>query len=267
MDSFFQHQQLAPFASAALKRTVHADLFLPRNRAGFGAESYPFLLLNDGQDHKALRLLETLEKMAAKGEIRPFVLVAVHAGNRMQEYGVSGHPDYKKRGSEAAAYGQFLAGEFLPFLKKNHPIQHPSHGNAVAGFSLGGLSAFDLAWQYPELFSKVGVFSGSFWWRSRAWTPENPDGHRILHEVVAKGPIRPGLRFWFQAGTHDETDDRNGNGIIDAIDDTLDLVVGLTRLGYRPFHDIQYLEVDRGTHHPTTWGKAMPHFLRWAFGS
>ena len=31
---------------------------------------------------------------------------------------------------------------------------------AIAGFSLGGLSAIDTAWSNPGIFSIVGVFSG-----------------------------------------------------------------------------------------------------------
>jgi enterochelin esterase-like enzyme len=258
---------MAPFYSRPLQRDVHIEMFLPLDRSGFGAEKYPLLLLNDGQDLRALRLAETLDKMAGRGELRPFVLAAVHAGNRMQEYGVTDRPDYKQRGGMAREYGHFVQGELLPFLADRFPIQPSGPSNAVAGFSLGGLSAFDLAWQHPQLFGKVGVFSGSFWWRAQPSAPEAPDAHRIAHDLVAAGPLRPGLRFWFQTGTHDEAEDRNGNGVIDSIDDTLDLIVALTRLGYRPFHDIQYLELDRGTHHPATWGKAFPHFLKWAFGA
>ena len=267
MESFFRHERLSPLYSSHLHREVHAEVYSPLARTGFGAEAYPLLLLNDGQDARALRLAETLDKLAGRGEIRPFVLVAVHAGNRMQEYGLADRPDYKQRGSLARAYGRFVAEELLPHLHGLLPLQSGAQAHAVAGFSLGGLSAFDLAWQYPRLFGKVGVFSGSFWWRAQPSLPEAPDAHRIAHELVASGPFRPGLRFWFQTGTHDETEDRNGNGVIDSIDDTLDLIVALTRLGYRPFHDIQYLEVDRGTHHPATWGKALPHFLKWAFGT
>jgi enterochelin esterase-like enzyme len=267
LEAFFRHEHLEPFYSDHLRREVHAEAFLPLGRAGFSAESYPLLLLNDGQDVRALRLAETLDKMAARGEIRPFVLVAVHAGNRVQEYGVTDRPDYKQRGSLARAYGSFVREELFPRLRARYPIQAGGPSNAVAGFSLGGLSAFDLAWQHPQLFGKVGVFSGALWWRAQPSMPGAPDAHRIAHETVAEGPLRPGLRFWFQTGTHDEAEDRNGNGVIDSIDDTLDLIVALTRLGYRPFHDIQYLEVDRGIHHPNTWAKALPFFLKWAFGT
>jgi len=38
----------------------------------------------------------------------------------------------------------------------------------------------------------------------------------------------------------------------------------LSRKGYRPFHDIQYLEIKDGRHNQETWAQAMPNFLTWA---
>jgi enterochelin esterase-like enzyme len=72
------------------------------------------------------------------------------------------------------------------------------------------------------------------------------------------------LKFWFQTGTNDETDDRNKNGIIDSIDDTTDLIKLLKGKGYA---DIVYREVEGGEHNPKTWGEVLPDFLIWAFGA
>ena len=47
--------------------------------------------------------------------------------------------------------------------------------------------------------------------------------------MVKQGPKRGRLKFWLEAGTKDEAADRNNNGIIDAIDDTLDLITALKR--------------------------------------
>jgi hypothetical protein len=65
----------------------------------------------------------------------------------------------------------------------------------------------------------------------------------------------------------DETKDRNQNGIIDSIDDTRDLINELVSKGYNPESDIYYLEMPDGKHDVPTWGRAMPVFLRWAFGN
>jgi hypothetical protein len=65
----------------------------------------------------------------------------------------------------------------------------------------------------------------------------------------------------------DETMDRNNNGIIDSIDDTLDLINELVRKGYNRDDDIFYLEMPEGRHDVATWSRAMPVFLKWGWGT
>ncbi|MCB0820629.1 MAG: esterase family protein [Bacteroidetes bacterium] len=251
--------------SPELNRIVDVEVFTP---PGYNSEttSLPLLLLNDGQDSEPMQLLSILNDLSESGEIAPFIVAGVFCGDRLQEYGVSGKPDYKKRGASAAKYAHFITEHLFPALehkfgiKKNHP------GNAIAGYSLGGLSAFDMAWNHPKIFPRVAAFSGSFWWRRKALDKGYTEADRIMHRVLRKSKLRPGMKFWFMAGTAEETADRNNNGIIDTIDDTLDLIAELVTLGYKPYYDIHYHEVKGGEHNVPTWGKAMPYFLKWAFG-
>jgi enterochelin esterase-like enzyme len=112
------------------------------------------------------------------------------------------------------------------------------------------------------------VFSGSFWWRSQALDKGYVEAtDRIMHAIVREGEFRPHQAFWFQAGTDDENADRNSNGIIDAIEDTLGLIDELEKKGYRQGHNITYYQVEGGTHDPETWGRAMPVFLMWLVGN
>jgi enterochelin esterase-like enzyme len=254
------------YPSFLLRRKVKVDVILPAAYYQQPDVYFPVLFLNDGQDLPALQLLDTLERGYKKKEIRPLIVVAIHAGDRMQEYGTAGQPDYKKRGAKAQTYTDFIFKELMISLRKRYRITTDAHDMAIAGFSLGGLSAFDIAWKHAHQFGKVGVFSGSLWWRSEAFRPEEPDANLIAHAMVQESPKKDGLKFWFQAGTADEKEDRNNNGLIDVIDDTLQLIALLKKKGYEQGRDIEYLEIKGGQHNPHTWGKAMPHFLKWAFG-
>jgi hypothetical protein len=69
--------------------------------------------------------------------------------------------------------------------------------------------------------------------------------------------------LFFETGTLDETADRNNNGIIDSIDDTLSLIEELVKKGYDPETDIRYLELPDGKHDVATWARAFPEFLKW----
>jgi len=252
--------------SVALGRLVRLDVVLPPGFSARAAEPYPVLYLNDGQDLGRLRLPATLNRLFQQEEVRPFVLVAIHAADRLQEYGVAARPDYLGRGSRAGRYTDFLLKELLPYVQAHyHASADPSQA-AVAGMSLGGLMAFDVAWHHPEAFGRAGAFSGSFWWRGRGLHDGYTDADRLMHSLVRARAAQPNQQFWLQTGTNDETSDRNNNGVIDAIDDTLDLLADLASQGLPPAAT-RYVEVPGGHHHPDTWGAILPDFLRWAFGT
>lgn len=251
--------------SVPLKRTVRLDIVLPPGYQPTDAP-YPILYLNDGQDLKSLRMRTVLDSLYKQRAIRPFVLVAIHAGDRIQEYGTAAQADYMKRGSKAGLYTDFVLTELLPYVRNHYRVSTKPEDAVFAGFSLGGLSAFDIVFHHPDRFSRAGVFSGSFWWRSRKFdTHYSDDTDRIMHNLVRAGSYQKGSRFWFEAGTDDETSDRNNNGIIDAIEDTTDLIEELAKKGYGRGSDIRYVEIPGGKHNQETWSAVMPDFLTWAF--
>lgn len=260
-------EKLTGIYTKILQRNVEVEIFTPPDLDT--RKTYPLLILNDGQDSPGVKVKSTLERLVRENVIPPIIAVGVTAGDRMQEYGVAYRHDYHGRGKQAKAYAEYITKELLPYIAYRHSISTDTRQRAMAGYSLGGLSAMDIVWNHPDLFGKAGVFSGSFWWRKRDsgsfFYSDYRD--RLMHLQVRRGKFKPGLKFWFQTGTLDEDQDRNKNGVIDSIDDTMDLISELTRKGYRPFHDIQYLEIKDGRHNQETWAGAMPHFLTWAFGN
>ena len=250
--------------SALLKREVICDVLMPEDIHNI--QPLNLLLLNDGQEIEALQIRQTLQNLYDNNSINPLVIVAIHAGEeRLQEYGVASRPDFKNRGAKAGLYAQFIITELLPAINDLLPGQE-FKTTAFAGLSLGGLSALDIAWNNAELFDKVGVFSGSLWWRRKDIGKGYTDADRIAHAMIRETTDKPELKFWLQTGTKDETADRNNNGIIDSIDDTIDLIKELETKGYKRPGDITYVEVVGGSHDAPTWAKAMPKFLCWAFG-
>ncbi len=251
--------------SQHLKRDVLIDVYLPPHYFLDDDVKYPTLYFNDGQDMEAVNLINVLEDLYVWEAMQKVVVVAIHAGNRMKEYGTASVADYKNRGNKAAAYTDFMLKELLPFIQMRGKCSVHSRDTAIAGFSLGGLSAMDIAWHHPQVFNKVGVFSGSFWWHENDLPDLEIDNDRIMHRLVRGAQKWGALKMWFQAATEDETSDRNNNGIIDAIDDTLDLIAALEEKGFKKEVDIRYVEVEGGKHHPKTWGTVLSDFLTWTF--
>jgi enterochelin esterase-like enzyme len=255
------------FPSLMLERHLQIDFYLPpnlKNTEGL----LDVLIINDGQDLKTMEFDSILDKLYRTKEIRPILCVGIHAGPlRKFEYGTAITADYKGRGNLARRYMYFIVEELMPAVHLLFPDKLKERwGFAV--FSLGGLSALDISWKYGHLFNLTGIFSGSLWWRTLDKDdPEYQDEqHRIMHTQIRDGESIPGLKFFFECGSADETEDRNKNGVIDSIDDTLDLISALTDKGYHPEHDIYYYEIAGGKHDITTWAEAMPVFLKWGFG-
>jgi enterochelin esterase-like enzyme len=225
------------------------------------------LLLNDGQDLPALRIKEIVDSLYEQKRIQPLLIVAIHAGDRMQEYGIAGKPDYEQRGSRAGFYNSFIDNELLAFVKKKAGVRK-FNSVAIAGWSLGGLSAFDIAWNNSDKIDKVGVFSGSFWWRDlRANDSSYSDEkNRIVIATIKASRRKPSTKYWFFVGSQEETSDRDNDGVIDVQDDTEDVRLMLIEKGLAN-KDEMPLIVDRlGKHDLATWSRQMPDFLIWAFG-
>ncbi|HEV8283185.1 MAG TPA: alpha/beta hydrolase-fold protein [Chitinophagaceae bacterium] len=252
--------------SQFLRRDVKVDFFVPKNI--IDPSQMSLLLINDGQNMKELGLKSILENLYAENLITPILCVAIHAGNeRKMEYGTAIQADYLGRGAKAGLYTLFITHEILPLIKKKYN-QFQFREKGFAGFSLGGLMALDIVWNYPNEFSKAGIFSGSLWWRSLDHTHDEYEDelHRIMHQQIKKGKYNSGLKFFLTTGSFDETNDRNNNGIIDSIDDTLALIDDLESLGYENGKDIIYINYKDGKHDIATWARAMPEFLKWGWG-
>ena len=231
-------------------------------------KKYPVLLMNDGQDFTAMKLEDTFSKAYAVKTVQPFAYFGLECNeNRIHEYGTATSADFKGRGGRALEYSKFVIEEFIPFVKKEFKVSSNKKDWVYCGMSLGGLSAFDIAFRHSDVFSKIGVFSGSFWWRKKAYVNGDvADRSRILLDIIKNGKPAPHLKFWLQTGTEDERADRNNNGVIDAIDDTLDVIKELRAKGYSYPGDIKYVEIKGGKHNLPTWETIFPSFVLWAFG-
>jgi enterochelin esterase-like enzyme len=225
------------------------------------------LILNDGQDIGQFRIKEITDSLYKAGVIQPLVIVGVYAGDRMQEFGVADKPDYMGRGSRAQYYDAFINDELYPYAKKQVGVRKFNRV-VIAGCSLGGLSALDIAWNHPEKIDKVGVFSGSFWWRDKdsADSTYSDDNNRIMYAKLKASRKKPKLQYWFYAGTAEESSDRDKDGVIDVIDDTKDIIALIQHKNICPPGDIIYKEVKDGKHDYQSWSAVLPEFMIWAFG-
>src|SRR5439155_17755571 len=93
----------------------------------------------------------------------------------------------------ADQYALFLEKEILPEVGKHYNLRQDAAGRAIGGISSGGICAFTVAWERPDLFSKVLSHVGSF---------TNIRGGDVYPGKIRKTPRKP-IRVYLQDGSGD----------------------------------------------------------------
>ena len=285
----------ASFAPEQIKVTV----YLPPDYGSSAASGrrYPVLYANDGQDMPAVGLQTTLAQLYRQHAIQPVIVVAIDMlADRASGYGLSDRSTSRSLvggspigpiGTRAQEYSSWVATQLVPYIDAHYRTRRSARERTMLGWSLGALNAFNLGWQYPEVFGRVGAFSPSFWLAADRSSATAIEHTRLVQGMVDHGPIRAGLKMWFAVGTAEETSDRDGNGIIDAVNDVQDVIEGyrgadgfhirgLKQLGYsvNPDYarhpsrrtDVALFLLQDGRHNQAAWKQMLPPFLLWAYG-
>ncbi|MGY3039565.1 enterochelin esterase-like enzyme [Rhodanobacter sp. TND4EL1] len=289
------HQQLDATAFAPEK--IDVTIYLPPGYARGTLRRYPVLYANDGQDMAAVGLTSTLAQLYRDRSIEPVIVVAIRMlADRASGYGLSDRASGRSLvggspigpiGTRAQDYSAWVATVLVPYVDAHYRTRRSARGRTVLGWSLGALNAFNLGWQYPEVFGQLGAFSPSFWLAADRSSATAVQHTRLAQLMVDRSHRRAGLRMWFAVGTAEETKDRDGDGINDTVDDTQDLLQGyrgadgfqlrgLKQLGYtidmgdgsHPSHraDATLYLLQGGVHNQASWKQMLPLFLRWAYG-
>ncbi len=140
-------------------------------------------------------------------------------------------------------YAKFLEKEILPEVAKDYNLSKKAADRAIGGISSGGICAFTVAWQRPDLFSKVLSHVGSF---------TNIRGGNAYPELVRKNP-RKNIRVFMQDGAKD-LDNKFGNWP----EANKKMAAALKDQGY----DVRF-EFGTGAHNGKHGGMLMPESLRW----
>jgi enterochelin esterase-like enzyme len=154
----------------------------------------PVVLLLDGDDWMyAHPAVAAFESAVQAGEMPSATLVFL--------------PTPRDRGAEYSSpmLWKAIRDELLPLLASNGVTVDLAQF-VVAGQSLGGLSAFRAALDFPELVTRVACQSGSFWWArdlpEHGLSLAGPAGGDTA-ELLRAEPDLSGLRVAFDVGEHE----------------------------------------------------------------
>jgi enterochelin esterase-like enzyme len=123
-------------------------------------------------------------------------------------------------------YAKFVATEVVPAIDAKYNTIKTRDGRAIIGASLGGVTSLWIGLKYPEVFSKIGGQSSSFW----------IDNGRVVRELEKLDANQTKFRFYFDDGT------------LEGVEDTRRVNVMLRGKGY----PVTYIEGETG-HNWTSW--------------
>ena len=134
-------------------------------------EHYPVLFMHDGQNlfdnvtsfSGEWNVDETLDRIYNDLGFKLIVVGIDNGGKyRLNEYSPWDNPKYDKGAGKD--YADFIVNTLKPEIDKSFRTLSDRRNTAVMGSSMGGLISHYMGLQYPDVFSKVGVFSPAFWY-------------------------------------------------------------------------------------------------------
>jgi enterochelin esterase family protein len=140
-------------------------------------------------------------------------------------------------------YAQFLEKEILAEVGKQVNLRQDGAGRAICGISSGGICAFTVAWERPDLFSRVLSHVGSF---------TNIRGGDVYPGRIRKTPHKP-IRVFLQDGSGDLNNEHGSWPLAN-----LQMAAALKFMAY----DYQFVYGDGG-HNGKHGGSILPESLRW----
>ncbi len=114
----------------------------------------------------SFRTPTVFDNLIHKKQMPVTVGIFIDPGSRDLKGGKGGAPDFANRSFEydtlSPQYATFLEKEILPEVGKKYALRQDAASRAICGISSGGICAFTVAWERPDLFSKVLSHVGSF---------------------------------------------------------------------------------------------------------
>lgn len=196
------------------------------------------MVFQDGDAYKGEKVGTVVDNLIAEGAMPVTILVLLNPGvnddksqNRSREYDTLSN-----------AYATFLADEVIPLVAKDYKLREDPAGRAIGGASSGGICAFTVAFERPDLFGRVLSQIGSF---------TNIRGGHVYPERVRAAGKKP-IKVILTDGTNDLI-----NQFGDWWQANNAMYAALGEAGY----DASFVK-DRGFHAYWTCGKQLPEVLR-----
>ena len=219
-----------------------------------GSEEANLIVFQDGHayvdENGLVRATTVLDNLQAKGDIPLTVGIFINPGLFTEE--IEGTQGWKTEArsnrsveydSLGSKYAEFLEKEIIPKVGMTLKLSKDPAKRVICGMSSGGICAFTVAWERPDLFKNVISHIGSF---------TNIRGGHVYPALIRKEKKRD-IRVFLQDGDQD-LDNQFGNWWLS----NLQMEKALK------FRDYDYQFVGgTGEHNGKHGGAIFPKTLRW----
>ena len=233
-----------------LNRTRRIWIYLPPDY-NTTSKHYPVLYMQDGQNlfdafysfAGEWKIDESMNDLFNAGDYGAIVVgIDNGEGERFNEYSPWYSPAYQQ-GGDGEAYVSFLVNTLKPHIDSTFRTLPGRDYTVVGGSSLGGLISMYAAAEYPDVFSKAGIFSPAFQVTDSCFL-----------QVMSK-TFDEDIRVYFVAG-HNESQDM--------IPDILHMQDILLQQG-EDASNVKVVDRLDGAHNEWFWAREYPEAYQWLF--
>lgn len=223
-------------------------VYLPPDYAG-GAQRYPVLYMFDGQNlfdeatsySGEWGVDEAMDRLAREEGLAAIV-VGIDHGNALRVHELIPYANPRFLPNAGAAFVDDVVHAIKPFVDANYRTLPDRAHTAIAGSSLGGLSADYAIHRHPQVFSMAGVFSPSYWVSDEAFA------------VAARERLPAGSRVYLYMG---------GQEGPEAVRQAQDMA-RILRM-HPGAAEVELRIVSDAGHNEAAWREAFPQAVRWLF--
>lgn len=152
-----------------LDRKRKIRLYLPPGYATSG-KRYPVLYMHDAQnlfDNATAyagewKVDETMDALSKSGKLE-LIVVGIDNGQDKRMTELNAWSSDRFGPGEGEKYMDFIVKTLKPIIDKDYRTLPDRTNTAIMGSSMGGLISHYAINQYPQVFSKAGVFSPAYW--------------------------------------------------------------------------------------------------------
>lgn len=180
------------------KRTIR--MYFPPNYSS--GKRFPVIYMHDGQNlfdestafSGEWNVDETLDSLYTYYGFS-CIVVGIYHGEKERINELSPWVnDSLKLGGDGDKYAKFIVKTLKPFIDSHFRTLPDRENTAIIGSSMGGLISLYMTMEYPDIFSKAGIFSPSLWFSPKAFEQIQKHNHKKIQRIYLISGAKEGAK-------------------------------------------------------------------------